>query len=352
MAANRFRLFAAGSRRWSAFASALALLGGFSGRTSAGPPAAVAPRTFAYVLQADALAGSRAEAVRRLAECGRDWIVLDAFFDGGADGAYTPEEIDLIRRGRAGRRVLAYLSIGEAETYRPYWRREWDANRDGRPDAAAPPWLCAENPDWEGNYKVRYWHAAWQDAALAMLDGIVRAGFDGAYLDIVDAFEFFEYDPAKSDWEDNRRNPETGRSYREDMILWVRRIADHARKQKPGFLIVPQNGAQLLENADYRNAIDAIGVEDLFTDGRRLQPKDHTERVLGFLNLLKPSGKPVLAIEYGRHRALRFAALRGAREQGFALLLTDRELKTLGECPLGDGANGDGEVSEDGKRRR
>lgn len=352
MAANRFASFAAGSRRCSALALAVALLPAFSRETSAGPAAAVAPRSFAYVLQAEALAGSRAEAVRHLAECGRDWIVLDAFFDGGENGAYTPQEIELIRRGRAGRRVLAYLSIGEAETYRPYWRREWDANRDGRPDAAAPPWLCAENPDWEDNYKVRYWHPAWQDAVLAVLDGIVRAGFDGAYLDLVDAFEFFEHDPAKNDWVDNRRNPETGRSYRDDMIVWVRRIADHARKQKPGFLIVPQNGVQLLENAEYRNTIDAVGVEDLFTDGRRLQLKDQTERVLGFLNLLKPSGKPVLVIEYGRHRALRFAAIRGAREQGFALLLTDRELKTLGECPLGDGANGDGEVSEDGKPGR
>lgn len=329
----------------------MALLVGFIAQTSGEPAADQAPRTFAYVLQAEVLAGSRAEAVRRLAECGRDWVVLDAFFDGGENGAYTPEEIDLIRRGHADRRVLAYLSIGEAETYRPYWRHEWDANRDGRPDAAAPPWLCAENPDWKGNYKVRYWHPAWQDAVLTMLDGIVRAGFDGAYLDLVDAFEFFEHDPATNDWVDNRRNPETGRSYRDDMILWVRRIADHARRQKPGFLIVPQNGVQLLENADYRNAIDAVGVEDLFTDGRRLQPKDHTEHVLVFLNLLKPSGKPVLVIEYGHHRALRQAAIRGTRERGFALLLTDRELKTLGECPLDKQAKEDGEVSEGGKRR-
>src|SRR6185295_15943899 len=36
------------------------------------------PVSLAYVLQADALAKSKAAAVEKLAACGRDWIVLDA----------------------------------------------------------------------------------------------------------------------------------------------------------------------------------------------------------------------------------------------------------------------------------
>ena len=39
-----------------------------------------APASFAYVLQADALAKAKAEAVATLAAGGRDWIVLDARF--------------------------------------------------------------------------------------------------------------------------------------------------------------------------------------------------------------------------------------------------------------------------------
>jgi len=93
-----------------------------------------------------------------------------------------------IRAGKAGRKVLAYLSIGEAETYRPYWQAGWGANGDGTPDATAPSWLLWENPFWEANYVVRYRDPGWQNLIFASLDKIFAAGFDGVYLDIVDGF--------------------------------------------------------------------------------------------------------------------------------------------------------------------
>ena len=53
-----------------------------------------------------------------------------------------------------------------------------------------------ENPDWAGNYKVRYWDPEWQTiisgAPDSYLGKIQAAGFDGVYLDIIDAFEYFE----------------------------------------------------------------------------------------------------------------------------------------------------------------
>ena len=292
-----------------------------------------APRTFAYVLQADAFAASRAVAVQRLAACGRDGIVLDASFNGRTGGQWTAAEIRAIRAGKPGRRVLAYFSIGEAEDYRGYWRRAWDVNRDGRPDAGAPSWLLAENPDWEGNYKVRYWQKAWQRIILRQLDQAILAGFDGVYLDLVDAFEFFEYNPATRQWIDDRPNPETGRTYRQDMIAWVRRIATSSRSQRTGFLVVPQNGVQLLGTASYRRTIDAIGVEDLFTEGNRLQSRGHIAFALGFLQPFLRSGKPVWVIEYGTRPVALKRSLQGAKTYGFSLLLTDRELKTLGYSP-------------------
>ena len=51
------------------------------------------------------------------------------------------------------------------------------------------------NDDWEGNYKVRYWTRAWQDllygSADGYLDKIIAAGFDGAFLDVIDAYDYF-----------------------------------------------------------------------------------------------------------------------------------------------------------------
>lgn len=80
------------------------------------------------------------------------------------------------------------MSIGEAEDYRYYWKEEWASN--------PPSWLDAENPDWEGNFKVRYWDTAWQDIIFgsdsSYMSKIINAGFDGVYLDIIDAYEYYE----------------------------------------------------------------------------------------------------------------------------------------------------------------
>jgi cysteinyl-tRNA synthetase len=128
-----------------------------------------------------------------------DLIVIDAFVDGGLGPDWLEaEDIRSLKRkaGGGSRLVICYLSIGEAEDYRYYWDRNWDRNRDGRPDAGAPLWLAGENPHWQGNYKVRYWDAGWQAILFggeeSYLDQILSRGFDGVYLDIIDAFEYFE----------------------------------------------------------------------------------------------------------------------------------------------------------------
>lgn len=288
-----------------------------------------APESFAYVLQADQLAKTRAAVVQMFAASGRDLIVLDAAFS--SDGDWTSAELSTIRQGKPGRRVVAYVSIGEAEDYRSYWKKEWDADKDGKPDAAAPKFLNIENPDWKGNYRVRYWQPEWQQIMLPAVDRVVTQGFDGIYLDIVDAFEFYEYDPATKDWLDNRQNPETGKTYRQDMIAWVATIAKRARDKQPGFLVIPQNASQLLEHADYRALVSAIGVEDLFVAGKKLRTEKQSSYVVGFLDKLKADGKPVLVIDYPKSKDVHAGAFDLAANHGFTLLLTDRNLTTLGE---------------------
>ena len=166
---------------------------------------------------------------------------------------------------------------------------------------------------------------------LKKLDEIVYAGFDGVYLDIVDAFEFFEYEPSTKKWIDDRMNPETKKSYREDMISWVGRIAVYARKQDKDFLVVPQNGSQLLGQKKYVKIINAIGIEDLFTNGDESQSPDHTKYVLSFLKKLSGTSKPVLLVEYGTKKEIIQRSIKGAKENDFLLLITDRPLKTLGQ---------------------
>ncbi len=116
-----------------------------------------------------------------------DAIVIDLFFN---DLTLTASDIsELKTKANGGKRlVICYMSIGEAENYRYYWDNLWSI----RP----PSWLGKENPDWEGNYKVAYWNPDWQKIIYgsnsSYLKKILDAGFDGVYLDIIDAFEYFE----------------------------------------------------------------------------------------------------------------------------------------------------------------
>jgi len=284
-----------------------------------------APNSFAYILQADALAKTKPAAVTKLTECCRDWIVLDAAFAG--DTPWERADLDAIRSGRAGRKVVAYLSIGEAEDYRPYWRTEWGTK--GKLSPAAPAWLGIENPEWKGNYQVKYWNADWQKLMLAAIDDAMTRGFDGVYLDIVDGFETYEQDG--KDFIDDRMNPETKQTYRRDMVDWVKAIAARARAKNPAALVIPQNGSQLVSHADFVEAISAIGIEDLFTNGKKLQPKSHTDEVLGHLKKLAATQKPVLLIEYPKTADRQALSKKLAEENRLILLVTDRQLKTLGE---------------------
>jgi len=117
-----------------------------------------------------------------------DLLLVDAFDMNG--GAFSPAELNRLKVKKSGgkRLVIAYMSIGEAEDYRYYWDQTWYD--------APPDWLAEENPDWKGNYKVEYWDQEWKDILYgsegSYLDRILASGFDGVYLDIIDAFEYFE----------------------------------------------------------------------------------------------------------------------------------------------------------------
>ena len=287
-------------------------------------PATSMPTSFAYVLQADALGETPANVAEKLIKAQRDWIVLDAHFS--EEVSWEASDLKLIRSGNPQRKILAYVSIGEAENYRPYWKRVWFKN--GKPTAQAPTWLLQENPEWKGNFVVKYWDKDWQKIILNSIHEAMTAGFDGVYLDIVDGFETFE--KVGDDYDENRLNPETKQTYRRDMIEWVKKIVAQARTTKPDALVIPQNGSALLEADDFLSVISGIGIEDLYTSGDKKQPSRDSREVLGNLQHILETKKPVLLIEYPEKAELQAYVKKRAHDDGLILLLTDRELKTLG----------------------
>ncbi len=116
-----------------------------------------------------------------------DVLIIDAFFN---DVLLTANQVSQLKVKTNGgtRKVIAYMSIGEAEDYRYYWQTDWKVG--------TPSFIKAVNPDWAGNYKVEYWNTEWQKVIFggsnAYLDKLLSAEFDGAYLDIIDGFEYFE----------------------------------------------------------------------------------------------------------------------------------------------------------------
>jgi len=117
-----------------------------------------------------------------------DLFIIDLFDNDGFPLSREDVERLKVKPQGGGRMVLCYMSIGEAEDYRYYWDDSWSSN--------PPRWMERENPQWKGNFKVRYWDPQWQEKLFgredAYLDMILEREFDGVYLDIIDAFEYFE----------------------------------------------------------------------------------------------------------------------------------------------------------------
>jgi cysteinyl-tRNA synthetase, unknown class len=277
---------------------------------------------------------------KALAASPYDVLVIDYSRDGSEAQALTPAELAALKVKPDGgvRTILCYFSIGEAESYRYYWKWYWRSLWI-LPNPFAPNWREKLNGDWGGNYAVRYWDPAWQDIILGnggYLDRVLKAGFDGVWMDKVD-----------SSLEDvAAKNPKA----KEQMIAFIGKIAARGRAARPGFLIVPQNGEELLDDAGYRAMIDGIGKESLLygEDGKpTANPAALVAKKTGYLNQLAAERKTILSVEY-LDKAEDIATARKAHEAlGFVLHFATRELDSLrvGDVPAA------GEVAG-GKRRR
>jgi cysteinyl-tRNA synthetase len=252
-----------------------------------------------------------------------DLVVIDYGFDRRNATAFPREVVELMRTRPDGRKrlVLAYFSIGEAENYRYYWQDSWLTNR--------PEWLEPENPDWPGNYLVQYWHPGWRALLMgnpnAYLDRIIDAGFDGVYLDGIDKFD---------QW--RRRRP----SAAPDMVELVGSIASYARAQRKDFLIVPQNGDDLLANPSFVRAIDGFAREDLLYSEKDDDVRNTQRSIAESIRRLRPlvtAGKTVLVVEYTANQDLAAAMLREIRELGFVGYITGRDLNRLSPPTFGCG---------------
>ncbi|WP_457751369.1 MJ1477/TM1410 family putative glycoside hydrolase [Thermococcus sp.] len=256
-----------------------------------------------------------------IVESGFDLVVMDYSRDGRDETAYTREGVDGIKA--AGVIPIAYISIGEAEDYRFYWKNEWKQN--------PPGWLGSENPEWPGDYAVKYWNGEWKDIVFRYLDRIIAQGFMGVYLDKVDEYWF---------WAENGYNESWAV---EQMIQFIMEIANYTRsKAGADFIIIPQNGEWLLnyDNGSFLATASGWASEDVFYNG--LGPSPWTAEKVPLLDRVVKAGKIVLVVDYvddGTRSNENLARIRDfiekARKRGYVpyTAFEDRELDRLDVIP-------------------
>lgn len=276
----------------------MASLGGTAERLAA-------TRSWAYQLQNYADGG-----LDQLTAAPHDLVVIDLARDAHRDG-FRPDEIGRLQA--RGKLVLAYFEIGSIEDYRP----EYPAIRADAADLVLNRWDA-----WPQEYFVRYWDDRWWARAVQpRVDQAITAGFDGVYLDTPLAYE--EIDLALVP---GRTRPELARAMA-DLVI---RLSGYAKQRRPGFLVFPQNSPELRHQPGYVDAIDGIGMEELFflaTD----EPctRDWCAENLAEARALRAAGKTVLAVDYARDPGNIAAAARRYRAEGFVGYVTDVELDRI-----------------------
>ncbi len=216
-----------------------------------------------------------------------DLVVIDYSQDGSPEGRFSRDAIQKLKS--AGKIPAAYFCIGEAEDYRGYWDSTWNEG--------PPPWLGPENPDWPGNFLVRYWHPQWKEILFEYLRKISEAGFEVLYLDKVDA------------WYDWVQQGEVTPVPQLRMIELIDELRIQGELLVPGGLsLIIQNGETVILEEGVEqphidlllNAVEAVATEDLYFPGDRDMDNDFDPEIYRFraIEVFKSAGKKVFSVEY------------------------------------------------------
>jgi len=143
-------------------------------------------QNYLYLIGADF--ADKESMIRAIENSYFDLVIIDLFFQ---DKAFSPADLERMRKKPSGapRLLIAYMSIGSAENYRYYWKSGWKLHH--------PKWLQKRYDGYEDEFWVDFTHPEWQAIIYgndsSYLHRIIDAGFDGVYLDNVEAYYTLYY---------------------------------------------------------------------------------------------------------------------------------------------------------------
>ncbi len=131
---------------------------------------------------------SKQDLISSLSATNFDLLLIDLFFN---DEKLTKTDLEQLKiKANGGKRlVISYLNIGSAENYRYYWKKHWGQHH--------PLWIKRKYEGYPDEFWVKFWEKEWQDIIYGNDNSyakmILDAGFDGAYLDNIEAYYFLYF---------------------------------------------------------------------------------------------------------------------------------------------------------------
>ena len=261
-----------------------------------------------------------------------DLLVVDATTGLAAQRPFRRDEVQALRTNLMDRRAWCSRTCRSAKP------KTIDLNilRPEYMEEDAPDWLMHENKDWKGNRIINFCSDGWQKTIfgdeqgnslyssdqLSPLYKLIDLGFDGVYLDRVDVYE-----------EVGKQCPNA----EERMVDFVVKLAAHARKRNPYFMVVLQNAEDLLKHPRMVKALDAVAKESLFHgwgggDGSNSKATSSAADITWSttrLNIAKKAGRPVFVVDYCADRTRADLSVKSIRAQGYVPYIAKKSLNTL-----------------------
>jgi cysteinyl-tRNA synthetase, unknown class len=279
----------------------------------------------------------------QLARSAYDMLIVEPTFTLKGEEAFNAKEmVAKLKAGKPGRIVVAYVDIGEAERFRSYWNASW--KRPTKKKSGSPAFLLAPDPDgWKDDVSIAYWDEQWQRIWLGP-DGVLRkimaAGFDGIYMDWVEA-----YDEPRVVAEARKQGVDPTKA----MVDFIAAIRGELRALRANAIVIAQNAPDLIDaDRRYSSLIDGVGFEDTWfrgdadaqwnnakggdirNDGK---DEDSTAARLKQYQKFRGAGIPVFTIDYCLKPENAGSVYRAASNEGLIPLVTRVSLERMTTTP-------------------